>query len=384
MILLALIFSLTGLSQTCDDSGSSVKAQILRSLNNLNCRNRSIHLTFDDGPVTGVTNPLLDHLQRLNVPATFFITTSRLQTGAPHSQQSRQTLRRLMNEGHVLANHGHDHQSFDLRMDSSGQVLSRGLTPNERAEQLRVSENLLNLATDGVFSRQEQRFFRFPYGRGVLPSDRELDFLQREGMNFSAPDRATRVREYRRMSDPLASIADDGYTHLLWNHDSGDSRISRQDLSSSEMSQFVRENVQGFCGAGRPREQISLFHDTKRFVVEAIPMIVEITRCLGGEFVSAERILRSERLRETQVIITPAMQSVAPVDAMGELIQSLSLGCDNCMSSQTSIPEGACLSEFNGRVYPHCSGGTVSICYRARWYSRASSDKEQLCAGEGL
>jgi len=382
--LFTLMISLQAFAQTCDDTGSSQQAQILRSLRSLDCRNRQIHLTFDDGPVSGVTSPLLDHLKRLNIPTTFFVSTTRLASGAPNAQQSRQTLQRMLREGHVVANHGHDHDAHDLRMDANGTVLSQGMTESERAEQLRTSESLLNLATNGAFARQPLKLFRFPYGRGVLPSDRELDQLERQGMRFSARDRATRVKEYRRMSDPLATIADRNYTHFLWNHDSGDSRITRSEMTSSELVNFVTENVQGYCARGRPSEQISLFHDTKNFVVQAIPMIVEISRCLGAEFVSAERIMQSQRLREMETIITPAMLSRAPVDAMGELIQSLSLGCDNCMQTQTAVPAGACLSEYDGKIYPHCSGGAVSICYRGKWYSRSGGEKESLCAGEGL
>jgi peptidoglycan/xylan/chitin deacetylase (PgdA/CDA1 family) len=382
--LLVFLFSFSALAQTCDDTGSSTQAQILRSLRGLDCRNRNIHLTFDDGPVSGVTAPLLDHLKRLNVPSTFFVSTTRLASGAPNAQQSRQTLQRMLRDGHVVANHSHDHDAFDLRMDASGRVLSPGMSEAEKAEQLRVSESLLNLATNGAFARQPLRLFRFPYGRGVLPSDRELDELEKKGMRFSGSDRVSRVREYRRQSEALAAIADQRYTHFLWNHDSGDSRITKTDLTSSELTSFITENVQGYCARGRPSDQISLFHDTKNFVVQAIPMIVEISRCLGAQFVSAERIMQSQRLREQETIITPAMLSRAPVDAMGELIQSLSLGCDNCMPTQTPVPAGACLSEYDGKIYPHCSGGAVSICYRGSWFSRANGEKENLCAGEGL
>ncbi len=382
--LLVFLFSFQAFAQTCDDTGTSTKAQILRSMRGLDCRDRKIHLTFDDGPVTGVSAPLLDHLKRLNVPSTFFISTTRLASGAPNAQLSRQTVQRMLTDGHVVANHGHDHDAYDLRMDASGKILSPGMTELERAEQLRVSESLLNQATNGGFAKQPLRLFRFPYGRGVLPSDRELDELEKQGMKFSAADRATRVKEYRRMSDPLAAIADQRYTHFLWNHDSGDSRINKSDLTPTELTNFITENVQGYCARGRPSDQISLYHDTKNFVVQAIPLIVEISRCLGAKFVSADEILKSERLREMQTIITPAMLSRAPVDAMGELIQSLSLGCDNCMSTQTHVPVGACVSEYDGKIYPHCNGGAVSICYRGKWYSRAGGEKENLCAGEGL
>jgi peptidoglycan/xylan/chitin deacetylase (PgdA/CDA1 family) len=370
-------------AKSCDDTGPGMRAQILRSLKGLECRGRSIHLTFDDGPVPDVTGPLLSELKRLNVAATFFISTTRLASSNSAAANNRHTLQWMLRDGHVVANHGHEHESYDLRMDSQGTLLSRGLTVSQRAEQLRLSEQLLNQATNGAFARQAHRLFRFPYGRGVLPSDRELDEMERMGMSFSDQDRATRLKEYRRQSESLIDLADRRYTHLLWNHDSGDSRINKQNLSATEMTHFITENVKGYCARGSPQEQISLFHDTKKFVAEAIPQIVEITRCLGGEFVSADKILRSTALKERETIITPDMVARAPVDALADLIQSLNLNCDTCHTSP-SPSEGSCLSQYDGKIYPHCSGGKVSICYRGKWYARAGGDKEALCAGEGL
>lgn len=63
-----------------------------------------IALTFDDGPVLGVTDRILDLLEKYNVRATFFICGWRLKTeGAP------ELLKRMVALGCELANHTYNH-----------------------------------------------------------------------------------------------------------------------------------------------------------------------------------------------------------------------------------------------------------------------------------
>lgn len=62
---------------------------------------KRIALTFDDGP-SKYTGPVLDILRREKVPATFFVIGS--QVGP-----NRETVRRIVREGHALANHTWSH-----------------------------------------------------------------------------------------------------------------------------------------------------------------------------------------------------------------------------------------------------------------------------------
>ena len=59
-------------------------------------------LTFDDGPLEGATERILDHLQTYGAPATFFV-ICRLAERWPG------IVRRMHDEGHVVANHTYDH-----------------------------------------------------------------------------------------------------------------------------------------------------------------------------------------------------------------------------------------------------------------------------------
>ncbi len=62
-----------------------------------------VYLTFDDGPIPGRTDKILDILKKYNVKATFFIQGSRVH-GSPD------ILRRELSEGHHLGNHLVSHE----------------------------------------------------------------------------------------------------------------------------------------------------------------------------------------------------------------------------------------------------------------------------------
>jgi peptidoglycan-N-acetylglucosamine deacetylase len=65
---------------------------------------RSVYLTFDDGPTPDVTEPLLDVLQRFDAKATFFCVGQQIEHG-------QATIERIQREGHTLGNHTYSHRS---------------------------------------------------------------------------------------------------------------------------------------------------------------------------------------------------------------------------------------------------------------------------------
>ena len=62
----------------------------------------SVLLTFDDGPHPTATPEILDTLRAHGAKAVFFVVGSRIHR-APH------LLSRILDEGHILGNHGFDH-----------------------------------------------------------------------------------------------------------------------------------------------------------------------------------------------------------------------------------------------------------------------------------
>ena len=63
---------------------------------------RTLYLTFDDGPHPRITNKVLDMLAHYNAKATFFCIGHRV---AEHPD----TYARILNEGHAVGNHTHRH-----------------------------------------------------------------------------------------------------------------------------------------------------------------------------------------------------------------------------------------------------------------------------------
>jgi len=100
-----------------------------------------IALTFDDGPVPDRTEGILDILKHHNVPATFFCI-------GKHVEAHPQIVRRMHEEGHLVANHSYFHRAtFDL----------------QSAAAIATELNSTDLAITRVVGSRP-RFFRPPYG----------------------------------------------------------------------------------------------------------------------------------------------------------------------------------------------------------------------------
>lgn len=132
---------------------------------------RRVALTFDDGP-DELTPAYLDALDRLGVPATFFLMGDRT-ADAPHH------LREYVRRGHQVASHGWDHTAFSA------------LSAGKLRWHLRRTEDVL----------------------GARPTDRPW---------VRPPYGALSVRS-------LAQVLAEGFTIALWSFETGD-----HDVASAE------------------------------------------------------------------------------------------------------------------------------------------------------
>lgn len=120
-----------------------------RSLYNTN----TFTLTFDDGPHATHTPKLLDVLKKHNVKATFFILTTKV------SESSIPLLKRILDEGHILANHGPSHDN------------SNTLTEVQWKEQLRTSMKAMVSYHQRAGHEFTNIYYRYPYGAYAGRSD---------------------------------------------------------------------------------------------------------------------------------------------------------------------------------------------------------------------
>lgn len=380
LLILALILPLTSFALECSfRSHEELGRQVLAQIQNLRCPAKRIHLTFDDGPHPQFTPLLLNELNLRGVKSTFFVSTTNI---APANVAQRNIVKSAMDSGHAIGSHGHEHEAYDIRMDTQNRVLT-SLTPDEKLRQIRLSTRYLNEATGNRYSRQRPLLYRFPYGRGVLPSDSELDEMERRGeIRFSSRDRQLRLREYRSLSAPLHAIAEAGYGHLLWNHDSSDSTANAPRPNDPDSKvRFITQNLSSLCSSSNT-DIVSLFHDIKPFNPEVVAVLIDLGRCLGMSFVDQGTILQSQALANAGTYIAKESVQAAPVrrlDEIGELLKSLG---PDCPPEEQNAP-GSCYSQDARRTFRDCESGEVSICIRGSWF-RKTEEKLQECRARGL
>lgn len=102
---------------------------------------KSIALTFDDGPITGKTEKILDILKSQQVQAAFFCIGHRV-------KDNPALVKRIHEEGHIVGNHSYTHKNtFDL--------LSTASVTKELAATNSIIHSTIDL---------QPKFFRPPYG----------------------------------------------------------------------------------------------------------------------------------------------------------------------------------------------------------------------------
>ncbi|WP_432535783.1 glycosyltransferase [Kineococcus arenarius] len=179
---------------------------------------RTISLTFDDGPDATYTPELLDLLSRNDVPATFFVTGESI---ARHPE----IIRREAREGHAIANHSLTHVDITS-------------SPDWRARlELVTTDRILRAAT-----HQSIGYFRLPYEGDDLESTQQTI------------DGLLRAQEYGYV------VTSHDVDTLDWMHTQEGSTIPLPDLSSGENITMLLHDA-----GGTSRQQ------TLDYVAELIP-----------------------------------------------------------------------------------------------------------------
>jgi len=336
---------------------------------NLDCKGINSHLTFDDGPNENTTGHILDELNKRNIKATFFISTTNLIASKPNVEEKEALVNRELNSGHIVASHGHEHNAYDLRIAGTKET---GYSSTEREEQIEESEKLLNMATNGKFSKQPYKLFRFPYGRGASPSQKEIEEMERsKKFIFKGETYAEKLKEYRRISPALQQIAGHNFSHLGWNHDSNDSSLSMKMPSDDVLKKFVTSNIQELCNPNKA-VKVSLFHDIKEVNTRAIPLILDLGMCLGVKFISAKEMLEhKDYLSDAGVFISSKSIAKAPVqsvDEISKLLKTINTPKKQCPEiAHNETPSNGCYSTYFKKTFQNC-GGETSKCFEGKWY----------------
>ncbi len=189
-----------------------------------NVKQKTVALTFDDGPDNHYTPQILDILAQKGVRATFFLIGKRL-TEAP------QVVRRIIADGHDIGNHTFNHPNITL------------FTYREIDSELRTADRELER-----FGVKRSGMFRPPYGAVGVSS-----------------------------VEPLRSS---GYKLYLWSVDSLDWRgLTREQVINNVVHYAANGSVVLFHSAGGPGEDLS-------GTVAALPAIIDDLHAKGFRFVT--------------------------------------------------------------------------------------------------
>ncbi len=199
---------------------------------------RTLVLTFDDGPHPGSCEALLDSLKALGVKATFFVVGERVKARPD-------LVRRMLAEGHEVANHTQNHPRLS------------GLAPERQEAEMRACEAIVERVT----------------GRGMA-------FMRPPGMRFDAMT--------------LAKSRKLGYVMVGYNSAAGDygpsAALSDLTPEESEAYGLTPANIADKIGKQLKPGTIVLLHDNP-VTLQAVPLIVNRARAEGYRFVTTADLM---------------------------------------------------------------------------------------------
>ena len=203
------------------------KCEILNGMDNgyliINNNDKYIYITFDLGYESGYTNSILDTLKTNDVKAAFFITAHYVNTASD-------VVQRMIDEGHIVANHTVDHKSM----------------PSLSEEQ--VKDELMNLHT-AVYQKfnYEMTYMRPPKG------------------------------EYSEKS--LDATVKLGYIPVMWSFAYADWDEAKQPSHEEGINKIVQNVHNG---------EIMLLHATSKTNMEILDTVIKQIKDMGYEFKSLD------------------------------------------------------------------------------------------------
>jgi peptidoglycan/xylan/chitin deacetylase (PgdA/CDA1 family) len=225
-------------------------------------KSNKIVLTFDDGPDPVTTPELLDILKKENVQATFFVLTDKV------TEETKPLVRRMIEEGHTVASHHHDHVSNDTKTEA---VYKAGL-----------KKTILSTVEfqDEYGAINREIYYRFPYGA------------------YGSKSRSYHhLNVMKSVSQDL--FADNCINFAFWDIDTVD---WLPDMSSAEIAQNVMANIIGGTGYDFKRKSNGGYQKVKKTISKPLGGGVVLMHDVHSRTVKSIEILL-KKLRENNVEI---------------------------------------------------------------------------------
>lgn len=200
---------------------------------------KMVFLTFDDGPSLDNTPKVLDILKEYGVKATFFVLGTNLDNGVEYEN----LLKRTLEEGHAIANHGYGHNYSYLYPE-------RVINYNNLIADMNKSHELMKKILGDDFNT---RVLRLPGG----------------------------LRSWKGQSENLERLNNAGYSVIEWNALSGDAD-GRVFNDPNALFEYTIKT------AGNSNCVVLLMHDfagkAGSISAQALPQIIEYFRDRGYQF----------------------------------------------------------------------------------------------------
>lgn len=211
------------------------------SYSQVNITQKALAMTFDDGPHPSLTPKLLDILKARNIKCTFFVI-------GKNAQMYPNIIRRMIAEGHEIANHTWNHPALTSRSDD--QIRS----------ELKQSENALMAAAN-----YRPHLIRPPYG----------------AIN-------TRIKELM--------FSEFGYSTIMWSVDPQDWRRPGVSVVTSRLVNGAHPGA------------IMLAHDIHPPTIQAMPAMFDQLLAKGYQFVTVSQLLNMEKANmPVGMVVRPAV-----------------------------------------------------------------------------
>ena len=176
---------------------------------------KSIYLTFDDGPIPEVTPWVLDELKKYNAKATFFCIGENV-------QKHPEIFQRILSEGHSVGNHTFNH------LNGWKTATSEYIENVDKAEG--------QMGNNSKFKIQDSRLFRPPYGK---ITSKQAKILQRKGFKIVMWDIIS--YDYDANTSPEKCLQ-----NVLKNIKPGSVIVFHDSLKAEKNLRFVLPKVLGF------------------------------------------------------------------------------------------------------------------------------------------
>ncbi len=195
---------------------------------------RTLMLTFDDGPDPIYTGEILDLLSSEGVPATFF-------SVGDNVVKQPDIFQRIIREGHLVGNHTMSHIDFWVHGD------------NYNRQQIIAADRVMRAA-----GNYATRLFRIPTGN---PENNSLALLQSQQLGYLHINMDLDTRDWEHAPGAPVQVPElDGRGHLMLVHDGGGDRSATVDMLKAFIPQakaqgYTFSTVQPLLPAGYVPQQ---------------------------------------------------------------------------------------------------------------------------------